>query len=74
MVTYKLEKTKIIYKINFYKLENLNVEWSGADSISQNFSFRVKIRECISHLSVDIHSIIYNFEPPIHPSTILFCK
>ena len=30
---YKLEKTKIIYKINFYKLENLNVECSFANSI-----------------------------------------
>ena len=63
---------KIIYKINFCKLENFKVEWSGADSISQNFSFQVKIRECISHLNVGIYSIIYNSEPPIHPSTILF--
>ena len=69
---YKLEKTKIIYKINFYKLENLNVKWSGADSISQNFAFRIEIRERVSDLGVGIHSIIYNTKTAIDTSAILF--
>ena len=46
---YKLEKTKIIYKIDFYQLENLNVEWSFANSICENFTFGIKIREHMTH-------------------------
>ena len=63
---YKLEKTKIIYKINFYKLENLNVEWSGANSISQNFSFRVKIRECIPNLLISAHRVVNNTKTSVN--------
>ena len=51
---YKLEKTKLIYKINFYQLENLNVEWSGANSICENFTFGIKIRKCIPNLLISV--------------------
>ena len=53
-------------------LQTWKLKWSGADSISQNFSFQVKIRECISYLSVGIHGVVNYSEPPIDPSTILF--
>ena len=65
---------KIIYKINFYQLENLNVEWSGANSICENFTFRVKIRKCIPNLLISVHGVVNNSEPSIHPSTMLFCE
>ena len=57
---YKLEKTKLIYKINFYKLENLNVEWSGANSICKNFTFGIKIRERIPYLLINVHGVVNN--------------
>ena len=66
---YKLEKTKTIYKINFYQLENLNVEWSGANSICENFTFGIKIRKCIPNLLISIHRVTR--KPLLTPE--LFC-
>ena len=75
----KKKSEKRLFTIYLQSIENLyiqylNVKWSGSDSISQNFTFRVKLLECISHLSVGKHStsIIYSSEPPIDPGTILF--
>ena len=73
----KKKSEKMLFTIYLQSMENLyiqylNVKWSGADSISQNFTFRVKILEFISHLSAGKHRIIYSSEPPIDPGTILF--
>ena len=45
-------------QINFYQLENLNVEWSGANSICENLTFRVKIRKYILNLFVSVHHVV----------------
>ena len=71
---YKLEKTKIIYKINFYKLENLNVECSFANSIWENFTFGIKIWEGILKLLISVHRVVNNTKTPVNTWTILFCE